>query len=142
MISVTQIPSIILQKRAWENKMVQPGCCQTAPEPEHPLCQRDDFFLCLENGAGRAELASWCIPVMVAPFPSCSACGRAALEDSSIPITLRRKAGKLRRRGILVSMGISWRSQFTKGVLLAPGPLCAWISAHVQPFLTLFDGLG
>lgn len=34
------------------------------------------------------------------------------------------------------------KSAFTKRVLLAPGPLCVWVSAPFQPFLTLSDGLG
>ena len=52
----------------------------------------------------------------------------------------RRKAVEKRNPGICGNL--LGKSEFTRRVLLAPCPLCTWLSAAVQPFLTLFDGLG
>lgn len=69
---------------------------------------------------------------------SCCAHEHAAPEESSVSVPLRRNQESCGEEG---SQHL-WEPAGEVGVLFAPGPLCAWLSAPFQPFLTLFDGLG
>lgn len=105
-------------------------CSQAAPKLP--------WSLSMPHARGTCSFCAWKasqhIPFKVAPFFPCSSHGCAAPEESCISVLFRRKAGKLWKRGIAVFVGIYSRIQFTRRVLLAPGLLCAWITAPFEPF--------
>lgn len=83
------------------------------------------------------------IPFKVAPFFPCSSRGCAAPEDSSVSILFRKKKQEsCGKEELQYFLGTYSRIHFTRRVLLAPGPLCGWITAPFDTFLTPFDGLG